>query len=264
MTKKLMLLLISLILIIILSMGCSKQNVSTIITETQNKIPEPYTLMLKQLNSNDLDMAQKYADLTIKDYKDTPYIYNANLVKSIINLSKMCTIRVKSNYIIAGSDKIGSLNSKEDIDKLQGYIEDLQKESKLYEDIYYETTQYLLDHFLDKDNIQLTFPDVPSDITFPDYSALNFFSTVGYPVPTDSEMTTGDKQSVLAWTFLVIKDHSNSSQFYPDYFYCLSVYADNNIMKEKLLNKIIELTENDKYNKTRINAQDELSKLEVN
>jgi len=244
--------------------GCGKQNTSvttTAITETQNKIPEPYTLMLKQLDSNDLNMVQKYADLVISDFKDTPYVYNANLVKSIVNLSKMNIVRIKSKYIVNGSDKIGSLNSKEDIDRLQGYIKELQAEFKSYQSVYNETTQYLLDHFSDKDNIKLEFPTIPSDMGFHNYSALEFFSNVGYPIPTDSEMVAGDRQNGIAWVSLMTKDVSSSSKFFPDYFYYLSVYAEDNVMKKKLLGKIIELTESDKYSEIRIKAQDDLSKL---
>ena len=241
--------------------GCGTQTTPIASSIPQSKIPEPYTLMLKQLEFNDLNMAQKYADLVISDFKDSDYVYNAELVKNIVNLSKMCVVRMKSNYIIAGSAKMGSLNSKDDIDKMQGYIKNLQGESELYEPIYNGTTQYLLDHFSDKDKVQLKLPTIPSNMSFADYSSLKFFSAVGYPIPTDSEMTTGDKQNTLAWFFLTTKDYTNGSKFYPDYFYYLSINTDDTAMKKKLLNKIIELTESDKYNEIRIKAQEDLTKL---
>lgn len=263
MIKTVTILLVSLTLII-LPVGCSKQNISISIpttVEKQNKIPEPYTLMLKQLESKNLDMAQKYADLVINDFKDTQYVYNATLIKSIINLSRMNVIKKKTNYIITGMHKVGSLGSEEDMERLQGHIENLQKELELYEPIYNETTQYLLDNFSDKDNVQLEFPAITDDMAFSEYTALDFFSTVGYPVPTNSEMFTGDRQNVLGWTFLMTKDFNDSSKFYIGYFYYLSINTDDHIMKKKVLNKIIELTEGDKYNEIRILAQEELNKL---
>lgn len=258
--KKTSIALLSLLALTLLP-GCGTQNVAI----AKNIIPEPYTLMLKQLDSKniDLDMTQKYADLVISDFKDTPYVYNAELIKSSINYSKMVIVEMKSKYIIAGSSKMGSLNSEDDFNKMQGYIVRLQTESKLYEPIYNETTQYLLDHFVDSDKIQLNHPSLPSGLNFNGYQSLKFFSTVGYPIPTDLEMTEDDKKSLTSMFLLSFcQGYSHDSKFsYSDYFYVLSIRTGNPIMKKELLNKIIELTKSDQYNEVRLKAQEDLSKI---
>ncbi len=43
---------------------------------------------------------------------------------------------------------------------------------------------------------------------------------------------------------------------YVDYFYKISFKDDDHELEKKLLNKVIELTEDDKYNETRLKAQE--------
>ncbi len=102
MDKKQLSILLFLIILLIIISGCGTQVTTFSKVTEENKPPEPYTKMLEQLNANDLDMAEKYADLVINDFKDSDYVYNANLLKSIIVSSRFLVLNTKVNYLYNG------------------------------------------------------------------------------------------------------------------------------------------------------------------
>lgn len=250
--------------------GCSKQTTSTSIPttvteQTQNKIPEPYTLMLKQLDSGDLDMAQKYADLVISDFKNSDYVYNAELVKNIIISSKLTVDTKKWNYLSDGISQMGTLNTKEDIKNVKKYVSDLDTEMKSYNPIFTETTKYILDHYSDVNKVKLELPTKPNTLTPPsneDFHALSWFSSVGTPIPKEVDIKANDKENIQKAFYFLINGYSAKPDFsYVNYFDNTSKKTEDIALRKELLNKVIQLTENDKYNKTRLQAQDELNKI---
>lgn len=66
--------------------------------------PEPYTKMIEALNAEDMKHAVTYADLVIKDFADSDYIYNAYLVKNMVQASKLRLEYTKCNLLAEGVD----------------------------------------------------------------------------------------------------------------------------------------------------------------
>lgn len=248
------LLLTIIITLIILTTGCNSKEAS---------IPEPYTKMIENMKSNDLAMTEKYADLVIKDFSDSDYVYNAYLVKNMIISSKIHLNNCKMNCLSQGISNMGALNSKEDIDNVEKYLDDVAKNLEDLSNDYNTTTEYLLENYSKSDIIKIEFPKAPSGMTQlgdNDILELTFFASVGYPVPTEVEMNGNDSNNVLKIFYYINNGFLQDKNFsFIDYFYYISRVTSNEDLVKKLLNKVIQLTEDDEYNEFRIQAQDELS-----
>jgi hypothetical protein len=230
----------------------------------QDNVPEPYTKMIENLNSNDLNMAEKYADLVIEDFPDSNYVFNAYLVKNMVVTSKLIFTNKKFNYIGNGIGHMGVLSSEKDIKQVEKYVKDLNTEIENIVPIFESTTRYVLNNFLDSEKVKLEMPKAPEGLTIPsdsDFHALSWFSQVGSPVPTDTEMSLNDSNNQLKAFYYINNGFSEKDFSFIDYFYTATKIIDNPELNKQLLNKVIGLTENDKYNESRIKAENDLKNM---
>jgi len=263
--KKIIALLLYLLFIVFGLSGCNTQ------TTTTNKIippqpPEPYTLMLEQLELYDLDMAEKYADLVIKDFPNSDYVYNAYLVKNMVISSKIGVENRKFNLLSKGIGK--SMLNSNDLEAIKNYGEIIYSNVQNYNIDFEITTQYILDNFINLDKIELKLPPEPENfipISDKDFFSFYWFSQVGSPIPLDTDLTNDDKNNWMK-EFYKLTHASNFS--YIEYFYNISDITDKTNEKtitlgKDLLNKVIELTENEdnQYNEYRLKAQEDLNKI---
>ena len=225
--------------------------------------PEPYAKMIESLNTEDLKHAETYADLVINDFADSDYTYNAYLVKNMVQASKLRLEYTKCNLLAEGVDNINVyLVTESDLNRLTEYLEKAQNQIEKHEGSFYETTKYLVEHYEEADKVKLEFPEKTDDSLFTvenDLSSLYFFSSVGYPVPSDAEMSDQDDSNLVKiYRQLRNGDYGNESFSYPRYFYLIACICDNAEVRETLCKKIIEITADDTYNQYRLDAQEYL------
>ncbi|WP_342439268.1 hypothetical protein NSS79_10345 [Paenibacillus sp. FSL L8-0436] len=89
---------------------------------------------------------------------------------------------------------------------------------------------------------------------------LSFFEDVGYPVPTDSEI-----DEVLTYAFQSLVQYNldrlfddNGTIDYVGYFYSASTAVEGGVYEEPVINEVLKLTEDSKYDERRIAIQEYL------
>ena len=243
--------------------GCANSEASLDIQEAVKSVPEPYTKMIENMNINDLEMTEKYADLVIKDFADSDYVYNAYLVKNMIIAGKMTLINCKISLIGEGIGQMGILNTASDIETVEQYLNNIKTDLENLEKDYELTSEYLLNNYSKSDLVKIDFPKAPSDMTVlreNDLQGLSWFAKIGTPVPTETDMNGDDSTNELKVFFDLNNGFLQDKTFsYVDYFYKISCAGTNEDLAKKLLIKVIELTEDDQYNEFRIQAQDLLN-----
>lgn len=233
------------------------------------KEPEPYTKMLENVKNEDLAHSKEYADLVIADYGDSDYVYNAYLIKNMIVASELWLDWNKNKLLSNGIDNASAgLLEQADIDLLEEYTKELKGKMEELDKQFYKTTMYLLEHYDDVDKVKISFPGTTKNEVFSidrDLQELKFFSDVGYPVPTRAEMYGNDIENVVKIFRQFRNGENGEAAFsYDRYFtYLTSVCIDDSLL-EKIFNKIIYITEDDKYNEYRLDAQNGLKSLKKN
>ncbi|MGX4587628.1 hypothetical protein [Paenibacillus chitinolyticus] len=225
------------------------------------EIPEPYSLALKKIESGELDTALKYLDFTINDFKDSPYVYNAQLLKSVLHTGK-AQVALNLGLIIGrGTEKGKTLYSSSDINRIKKKFDETKKEMTDQVDLLAEPAKYTLENYSAvRDQIQMkkiTVKDIPSEVN------LDFFASVGYPIPTDAEFDAYIKNNYIREVSLTLNTIFQKDKIiFPDYFYFTGsqFYKKDKALTKQFFDKIIEITENDKYNEVRILVQEDLKK----
>ena len=234
--------------------------------QTKDKEPEPYTKMMKSIEDENIDHAYEFADFVIQDFSDSKYVYNAYLIKNMVLCSKMELETFKLDFLTQGTDNLSTyLVDQNDLDDLEAYIKKSIEQSKKLGEPFDETLEYLLDHYDDAEKVKLIFSEEGKNNVFyaeNDMQALSFLSSVGYPVPTETEMYGNDQENIVK-LFNTIKTGNGASEgfTYPGYFYIAATMCSNDDLVKKVCNKIIEITENDKYNVYRLDAEKYLKSL---
>ncbi|MFB7816406.1 hypothetical protein ACFC0X_19785 [Paenibacillus chitinolyticus] len=226
------------------------------------EVPEPYSIALKKIEAGDLDTALTYLDFTINDFKDSPYLYNAQLLKSILYSSKIFGSSQLIDSLVTGSGKGTALYQKEDRAKLKDLLKKHSKDVEEYQKSSIPPTQYIWDNFSAEKNA-IIFKDIKLP-KVPAVSDLNFFTSVGYPVPKDDEIAAFLNYFSLNHAASVLEVIVKEEKIvYPNYFYYIGalLYSENNDLSRKFLEKTVELTEDDKYNEVRIKAQKDIKKI---
>lgn len=248
-------------------MGCGEQSKFATASLTQSpgsQIPETYVNMLDQLNQGNLNMVKQYGDLTIANFKNSKYIFNAEVMDNLVESSKMLVTNRKVNYIADGISNMDSSNSQKDINTVKLYLEELNKQRFDENKSFDQSIQYILTHFNDSSNIKINIPLPPDSLSPPsssDFEGLSWFANVGYPVPTENDMTIDESQNELKAFYYLTNGFSEDKFSYTQYFYIMSSQIEDKSIKKQLLNKVISLTKNDKYNQYRLEAQNDLQNL---
>lgn len=229
-------------------------------------IPEPYTAMIDQLKKGDLEMAEKYADLTIKDFPDSPYIYNSYLIKNGILSSQIRINNIIFACISEGINQISpSLIETNEIDHLKKQIDNItDRDEKLNTEIT-ESINYLLTNY-SEDIISgefemepITPPEGLSYLTNSDVHELQWFSEVGYPLPKDVDI----EKTTKMYPKIFYYDHFVDGKIeYPKYFFEMGSAIRNKSLAIESLNKVLEITENNQYDEYRIKAEELLKTIQ--
>jgi hypothetical protein len=232
--------------------------------------PEPYTLAEKEMAKPDFDTMMKYFNLTIKDFPDQKeYVYKAHVWKSLFYVSRMASISTcgerisngtKRGYVFMKSDQIYHL-----ADIVDAQFKDMEKNlGDMNTSISYVVNNY------DTGNqytFSVTKPPTPPDgapgaVALKD---LDWFNKVGTPVPSDDSLALAYKTGLIYSFNSSIDNYIKDNMInYPSYFYIMAGAAGNTDkqLEKACLEKVIVLTENDIYNKSRLQAQEELKKLQ--
>lgn len=232
--------------------------------ETKEPEPEPYTKMIESINNEDLSLARKYANLVIQDFPDTDYVYNAYLIKNMILCSKLQLQYAKSDFLNAGVDNLNTyLLKQSDIDTLGEYLEKTISRIDKLNKPFNKTLKYLLEHYdEDSGKIQLNFPEQAEGDLFyaeKDLQPLSFFSSVGYPIPTETDMYGADTENTIKIFRQILNGNTGDEAFsYTRYFYVTSTVCLDETLLKNVCNQIIKMTENDKYNEYRLKAEEYL------
>lgn len=264
-TRHICLLLLT-ICCLVLSACVPQADIASSNNVSYNQIPEPYKLAIKDINNQNHDSALRYLDFTIKDFPDSIYVNNAHFLKCIILRGKLVSSIEITNNLNSGVDVMSaSYLSEDDLDDLnllKSYFQTIQKEQGDIREQYYDEIIFSID-LLEQD--ELSFKNIKSypvgDIKKP----FEWFKKFGYPVPTlnefNAEKLEFEKKMIILFINQIIK---NESIDFPLYYYSLllsSYSLDFEKDTQRLLaDKILQLTENDKYNEYRLETQDFINK----
>lgn len=242
-------------------------------TPTEEKQPEyvePYVKAIEQINSGDLNMAIKYLDMTIQDFPDSKNLYQANLLETMINIGKELGYGTVTGKYVKGvqkykdsalADSEGASLAKKTLLKLDSAHTNQKKT------VNNEISFILENYSKYKDepiySTQLTYKSNSDGVS----SDLSFFESVGYPIPSESSIDEDLNSSADGLVEAIFNEFiSDSKVDYVKLFYNSALIIED-INKDEsvlLLNEVIKLTENDKYNEERINAQDKIKELKKN
>jgi len=255
-------------LFVLFAVGCSTNTASAVnpskeISKVEVKIPEPYTTMVKKLNepNPNLDSALDFANLTIKDFPATPYAYNAHFVRSLILLGQDHAYLNMGIYLGKGIDHMGVLSTSADVDVVKGFLKKIDVSEKTIVASLDESLRYILENYKPENKIdKIDFPT--SDVKIikkSEYTSFNWFADIGTPVPKQSDYDDIVKNIPQKAFYLYMNTVETSNEInYPKYFLTGSFRTFDKDLQKKLLNKVLALTENDKYNESRIEAEKDL------
>ncbi|MEK4349633.1 hypothetical protein MKX41_02220 [Paenibacillus sp. FSL R5-0475] len=228
-----------------------------------NAIPEPLRLAADQLNLGNIDRAKTYLDLTISDFKGTDAAFTASVIKSTILASECQSYSYILNSLAKGIDNIASsLVEKDDIDRLQEVLtEHHETEQELLKE-FKESTVYILSGYKEHLEEELDGLKFKSAVTSPSKD-LSFFKDVGYPIPTDSEISDVRQYALEQLLYENLEDaYKDNTLNYINYFYLAGlnlIKLEESEYTKSVMDEVITLTENDKYNEKRIDVQEYLS-----
>lgn len=240
---------------------------TTLAEEIQPEYVEPYAKAIEQINSGDLKMAIKYLDITINDFPDSKNFYQAKLLKSMINIGKELGYGTVTGKYVKGvkgykdsalADSEGAALAKKTLLKLDSTLKDQKKT------VNSEISFILENYSKFKDEPIYSSPFTYTSNSNGVSSDLSFFESVGYPIPSEStieedlDLSAGGLVEAIFNEFISDTKVNYVKLFYNTALIIEEINKDESIL---LLNEVIKLTENDKYNEERINAQDKIKEL---
>lgn len=228
----------------------------------ENIIPEPLRMASEQLKSGNIDRAKTYLDMTVTDFKDTDAGFIAAVLKSTIIATESQSYSYVRRSLGKGIDNIAELLVEEkEVERLKNTLtEDFDKETKLLKD-FEESAKYILSNYKGHSDFELTDLNFGTTIRT-DSSDLSFFESVGYPIPTKTQM---DDTRNYAFEVL-LKDNiegafTDGKVNYVNYFYLAGLSLmkiEDSSLTKPVMNEVISLTDDDKYNEKRIDVQEYL------
>lgn len=264
---KLISLLIFICALLFVCIGCTQKTNSTkdiaTVIKTPLGPPEPFTLATQEIENQNMDKALRYLDLTIKDFPDNEeYVYRAYLIRNIIYVDYMSR-DLQVVAILLDGLKNNPFIEVEERNRVLAFAESTLNETTALENPLLESTNYVLTHY-DK------FKDLDFSLIYStkinDTGAvrdLDWFNKHKTPTPTDKQMNDAlsdvKKYGFGQYCDDVIKDKKID---YPAHFYVTGnlICQWDKTLAQQLLREVINITNDDKYNKHRIDAEDVLSK----
>lgn len=263
----------TIILLVLASMlsGCSSvpdaktnNNAAVKAVASANKvaaIPEPYTMAIQEIKEQNLDKALRYLDLVIKDFPDNEeYIYRAYFLKTIIYTDYYTADLALTDALLEGVKDNPFLESGEKqqiLDSIQTILDQVDK----YKQPFLESTAYVYEHYEKYKNLDFSLHYQRAESSTEAINAVEWFRKSGTPMPSDDQINSALHDARIyclgvSLDELIKRNNVN----YPAYFYATGGVANgwDKELAKKLAQKVIDITENDKYNKYRLDAEDAL------
>ena len=260
------LLLILCVGLLLLLCGCGQTGSENRDIKTTLKLnagpPEPYKMAIQELEIQNLDKALRYLDLVIKDFPNNEeYVYRAHLLKTMIYTDYYsANIRITDALLEGVKDNpfLELDESKQILDSTQAIINEID----IYKQPFLESTMYIYGHYEKYKNIDFSLHYSYTDNSTEALNDVDWFRQCGTPMPSEDQISTALRDARV-YLFGLSFDEliKNNKIDYPGYFYAIGGVAsewDIDLAK-KLVQKIIEITKDDKYNKYRIDAEDVLN-----
>lgn len=230
-------------------------------TLEEETIPEPFTLALAELKTSNIAMTKKYLDLTINDFPESEYSFHSKVLKSVILTGELRGMSYINNQISTGIDNIAEgLVDQEDLDQLESYINLYLDSRKKIDEELLSITPVVLNEYKTYENDTV---DVKYSF-YDDNSNLDFFASVGYPIPSQAEFDKAIENFKGGFIDAIITEVYGSDKI--NYTYLFYQLLNNSMWGEPytqtysngMAEEILKLTENDKYNKIRLNVEEYL------
>lgn len=227
--------------------------------------PEPYEMAIKEIEELNFKKAIRYCDLVISDFPQSEeFVYKANLLKSMIYINYQgCAFDV-ANMILDGMRNSLSFGKQEGYDTANTFLDSLTDSIEGMEKPFMESTSYVLDNYDKYKDTSFVFQKAQENYDTDSLHDIKWFADHGTPIPTNDEFI----KSTL--TYYEIGFYNCYDYFfkegqvnYPSYFFYASMMAVewNKDLSKSLLQKVMEITEDDKYNSYRLDAEDALSNV---
>jgi hypothetical protein len=252
-----------LVVTVFISSGCIPKN--TIHDDDKqiknSDIPPPYKLAIEAIENYNFQNAIEMLDLTIQDFPDNDFAYHANILKYSILSSQWKTYmlivyahieKAPSSAFIEESEKCSMIANK-----YLSLAENTMAQQELIMDYLqknYTGKIIVLDvgNFKPKNNTEF-------------FSMLDWVRSVGFPESEEAvERKRKDSLSDAFYATLfsyfgedaidTIKPLTGTID-YPALFLDLGLSTADESLSVKFLQKVIELTDGDKYNKHRLSAE---------
>ncbi|WP_068617345.1 hypothetical protein [Paenibacillus tuaregi] len=227
----------------------------------------PYIKAVEQMNVKNTKLAKKYLDLTIADFPNTKHSYRAQVLKTVILLSEMIgNVNVNMRYLKGIEEYMNSdLGDADGIQKLKKMMDKLSSEHESTKKQLDQSISLVLKNYSQYKNISiyktpLNFPLKKTDVS----NDLILFEKIGYPIPRDYVIEQDFKNSREKYLSMVILvTFENKKVNYPNIFLYAggAIGTSDKSKKVKLLQEVIKLTEGDKYNEARLEAQEQLKEM---
>lgn len=236
-------------LVLILS-GCAETS----------SVPEPFKLAMEEIQNEDFDLALKYLDMAIEEYADNEeYVYNAHFYKSLILWSKLESKEYCIQKVTDSMLNIGNYGySKEELEELNKYCEQMMRSIEEDCNSFNKSMTYIYSN--KKEKIYLVDYKLQTELNS---NAELFVNTDGFTGITKEELFSLEKYAELYKVQCLCNDliDENGNINFSQYYLLAFKWTNNNEFGQRLLEKVIKLTENDKYDKSRIQAQELLTQM---
>ena len=242
----------------------TKENVEILSENIREEVSEPLSKAIEKIEEGDYDFALKYLELTVQDFSDSTYIYDAHILKSLIYDSYYRIALIMGKDLFLGIQKGISLVSKEDNDMISGIYDSLIDKAESNKESYYKSIEFVLNEYKNYPNRKLVEINASnigqsSDNNFFNY---NYFIENGYPLPTESEIEQVAKVLPIVWVEgnlenILVDGEINVSEVL---FLYLSSIDDKNL-SIKICEEILELEKDNKYSEIKLIVEEYLETI---
>ncbi|QDH19560.1 hypothetical protein [Saccharibacillus brassicae] len=245
------------------------ESVSEVEDLKEKAYPEPYLKAIEKMNAGDIEMALSYLDMTLEDFEQKDVQLKARTLKNYLLSVKLSGYGSTLLMYLKGADqyKEGAFADTEGLDEAIRVMDDAQeridKESKQLK----TESEAVLEMFQGQRSEPISDEEIKVSSDYITGRGLSFFESVGYPLPTQSEIDTAVSEATHNYYKATVDSLFKDGEIdYAEYFYAVGfalMYSGNYDESAKNnLQKVIDLTEDDKYSETRLNAKGFLENIE--
>ncbi len=250
--------------VILLISGCNSGNIRNTINSSV-KIPlgppKPYEMAMQELKSQNLDKSLRYLDLVIKDFPNNKeYVYRAHFLKTII-YTDYYTANINITDALLEGVKDNPFSKPDETQQILDSTQTILDEINTFKKPFLESAIYVYEHYDEYKNVDFPLHYSHNDNSTEALNAVDWFRKCGTPMPSDDQVNSALCDARVYYLGSSLDELIKNNKInYPAYFYATGGVANewDKDFAKKLVQKIIEITEDDKYNKYRIDAEDVL------